>query len=417
MLAKVGVISARDFAAIEAGLRAIERDIADGKMNWSQGLEDVHMNIEAALTERIGDAGKKLHTARSRNDQVATDMRLYLRGECDAISIAMTKLQSEIVALAAKHYATIMPGFTHLQTAQAVTFGHHLLAWNEMLNRDYARMRECRARVNVCPLGAAALAGTGFPIDREMTAKELGFSSPAQNSLDAVSDRDFVMEFNSVAAMTMIHLSRIAEELILWSSQAFGFIDLGDAFCTGSSIMPQKKNPDIAELVRGKSARVVGDLVAVLMLMKAQPLAYNRDNQEDKPPMFATADTLKQCLQIYAAMLPQVAVNKTKMLHAAARAHSTATDLADYLVARGEAFRDAHAIAASAVKIAEEKNCALDELTLTALQKLSARIDKNVYKILSPQGSVNARDHIGGTAPAQVKRAAAAAQKLLAARG
>ena len=402
MLAAIGVLNAEELDRIQSGLDTIRKQIEQGDFRWDEALEDVHMNIETRLVELIGEAGKKLHTARSRNDQVATDLRLYLREQIDEIGHALSALQRALVDKAAAEAATHMPGFTHLQSAQPVTFGHHLLAWNEMLERDYARLRECRARVNVSPLGSAALAGTGFAIDREMTAKALGFAQVSRNSLDAVSDRDFAIEFNADAALLMVHLSRMAEEMVLWSSQAFGFIDLGDAFCTGSSIMPQKKNPDVAELLRGKCARVNGNLSALLMLMKAQPLAYNRDNQEDKEALFDSVDTLLLCVTVFAAMVPQMTVNRDAMRAAAARGHSTATDLADYLVGKGVPFRDAHQAVGKAVGFALEKNLELAQLELADLQRFNPAIKPDVYAVLSVQGSVDARDHIGGTAPAQV---------------
>jgi len=416
MLMNIGVLSADEFAAIETGLRAIQDDIERGAFEWRDALEDVHMNIEAKLTERIGDAGKKLHTARSRNDQVATDMRLYLREEIDALCRALTALQRAIVQRAAAEAATVMPGFTHLQIAQPVTFGHHMLAWNEMLERDYLRLRDCRVRVNVSPLGSAALAGAGFAVDREMTAAELNFAGVCRNSLDAVSDRDFAVEFAAAAAILMMHLSRMAEEIVLWSSSAFGFVDLSDAFTTGSSIMPQKKNPDVAELVRGKSARAGGNLTALLFLMKAQPLAYNRDNQEDKAPLFDSVDTARACVEVFAAMLPAMKVHRDAMRAAAARGHSTATDLADYLVGKGVAFREAHEAVGKAVGFAEARGAQLADLELAALQKFSAAIEADVFEALSVEGAVAARDHLGGSAPARVAKAAAAAVKRLKAR-
>ena len=413
MLTRVGVLTPTDCAAIEAGLASIQADIEAGRLAWSDALEDVHMNIEAALTERIGDAGKRLHTGRSRNDQVATDLRLFLREQIDAICGQLTRLQLELVSLAHAQHATVMPGYTHMQGAQPVTFGHHLLAWNEMFERDFERLTECRARVNICPLGSAALAGTGFPIDRYMTAAELGFSAPSRNSLDAVSDRDFAIEFNAAAGLIMVHLSRISEELVLWSSEVFGFVELGEDFCTGSSIMPQKKNPDMAELVRGKSARVIGNLTALLTLMKSQPLAYNRDNQEDKSAVFDSVDTVTLCLQVYTAMLPGLKVNRERMHAAAARGHATATDLADYLVRKGVPFRDAHAAVGAAVRFAVEKKRELAAIELTALQQFCPAIEADVYTVLTPEGSVNSRDHIGGTAPRQVKAAARKMQRRL----
>jgi len=416
MLQATGVLSEQDFADIEAGLKNIQSEIENDKFDWSEALEDVHMNIEAALTERIGDAGKRLHTGRSRNDQIATDMRLFLRDGLDAVCQALTELQQTLVILAKQQAAAIMPGYTHMQSAQPVTLGHHLLAWNEMLQRDYERLTDCRKRINVCPLGAAALAGTSYPIDREMTAKELGFDRIAVNSLDAVSDRDFIIEFNAHAALMMVHLSRIAEELVLWSGEGFGYVDMGDAFCTGSSIMPQKKNPDVAELTRGKCGRVNGNLVALLMLMKGQPLAYNRDNQEDKEPMFDSLDTSIMCLEVFAAMFAQVKFNQEGMYRAAARGYSTATDLADYLVRKGVPFRDAHEVVGQVVGLAASDRVELEQVPLSQLQRFSDVIDSDVYEVLTLEGSVNARNHIGGTAPEQVKIAAEKAERLLAAR-
>ncbi len=413
MLADIGVLTATELRSIESGLETIQKQIAQGEFHWSESLEDVHMNIEAKLIELIGDAGKKLHTARSRNDQVATDIRLYLRDQLDELCNRLSGLQRVLVGMAGVESATIMPGFTHMQNAQPVTFGHHLLAWNEMLQRDYQRLCECRARLNQSPLGSAALAGTGFNINREMTAKELGFDGVCRNSLDAVSDRDFAIEFNADAALLMVHLSRMAEEMVLWSSDAYGFIDLGDAFCTGSSIMPQKKNPDAAELVRGKCARVSGNLTALLMLMKAQPLAYNRDNQEDKAPLFDSVDTVLLCVEVFAAMLAQMTVCRDSMRTAAARGHSTATDLADYLVGKQVAFRDAHEAVGKAVRFAIEKKLELAQIELADLRAFHSAIDSDVYTVLSVEGSVNARNHIGGTAPAQVAWAAKQALKIL----
>ncbi|KZY45032.1 argininosuccinate lyase, partial [Oleiphilus sp. HI0050] len=398
------------------GLKEVQAEIESGKFQWSVKLEDVHMNVEAALTEKIGITGKKLHTGRSRNDQVATDIRLYLRDEIDVIASEITRLQDGMARLAKREAATIMPGFTHLQTAQPVTFGHHILAWNEMLQRDYERLMDCRKRVNIMPLGAAALAGTTYPIDRSITAELLGFDRPSENSLDSVSDRDFAIEFCSFASLVMIHLSRASEELILWASAQFDFIDLPDRFCTGSSIMPQKKNPDVPELVRGKSGRVTGHMISLLMLMKSQPLAYNKDNQEDKEPLFDVLDTLKGCLKAYADMIPAIEVKAENMREAARRGFSTATDLADYLVVNGVAFRDAHEIVGKAVAygVAEEKD--LSDMTLEELQVFSDQIQEDVFDVLTLEGSVNARNHLGGTAPAQVSAAADRVLEKLAAR-
>jgi argininosuccinate lyase len=405
MLAKVGVLTTAERDAIVKGLTQIEAEIEAGSFAWSVALEDVHMNIEARLTDRIGEAGKKLHTGRSRNDQVATDVRLYLRDGIDAVLAAIRRLQEAILSVAEREAETIMPGFTHLQVAQPVTFGHHLLAWFEMLARDAARFTDCRKRVNVLPLGAAALAGTSFPIDRAYTAELLGFEAVAENSLDAVSDRDFAIEFTAAAALLMTHLSRCSEELILWSSSQFEFIELSDAFCTGSSIMPQKKNPDVPELVRGKSARVTGALMALLTLMKAQPLAYNKDNQEDKEPLFDALDTVLACLKVYAEMLPAMTVKRENMKRAARDGYATATDLADYLVRKGVAFRDAHEIVGKAVRQAIDSGRRLDELDLEEMRALSRHIDNDVFAVLSLEGSVQSRDHVGATAPAQVRSA------------
>jgi argininosuccinate lyase len=405
MLARAGVLELSEFDAIEKGLKDIQTDIERDEFAWLVELEDVHMNIEARLTERIGEAGKKLHTGRSRNDQVATDLRLYLRDEIDAIGAALAQLQDVLLDIAEREAETIMPGFTHLQVAQPVTFGHHMMAWFEALERDAARLTDSRRRVNVMPLGAAALAGTSFPIDRAYTAELLGFDAVAENSLDAVSDRDFVIEFCATAALLMTHLSRFSEELILWSSAQFDFIELADRYCTGSSIMPQKKNPDVPELVRGKAGRVNGNLVALLTLMKGQPLAYNKDNQEDKEPLFDTVDTVKGSLAVFAGMLATMSINPEAMLEAARRGHATATDLADYLVRKGIAFRDAHAIVGKAVRHAIDNQCDLGELPLDTLQGFSLMIDEDVFKFLTLSGSVAARDHIGGTAPAQVRAA------------
>ena len=403
MLVKQGVLSEADGEAIARGLDAIADEIARGEFVWDTALEDVHMNIEKRLTDRIGDAGKRLHTGRSRNDQVATDIRLYTRAAIERILGEIQRLQAAIVTLAEREAETIMPGFTHLQVAQPVTFGHHLMAWYEMLVRDAGRFRDCRDRLNQSPLGAAALAGTTYPIDRHMTAAALGFAAPCANSLDAVSDRDFAIECCAAAATLMMHLSRIAEELIIWNSAAYRFIDLPDRFCTGSSIMPQKKNPDVPELVRGKTGRVYGHLVALLTLMKSQPLAYNKDNQEDKEPLFDTIDTVLACLRAFADMIPAIEANREAMYRAAGAGYSTATDLADYLVRRGVAFRDAHEIVGRAVHLAIERHTTLDTLPLTDLQTLSPAIGEDVYESLTLEGSINARDHFGGTAPVQVK--------------
>ena len=413
MLAHVGVLSVAERDAIVAGLKEIEAEIEAGNFPWSTALEDVHMNIESRLIARIGEAGKKLHTGRSRNDQVATDLRLYLRDAIDATCSAIQQLQTALVDIAEREVASVMPGFTHLQVAQPVTFGHHLLAWFEMLQRDRARFTDCRRRVNSMPLGSAALAGTSYPIDRAYTARALGFDGPAENSLDAVSDRDFAIEYVAAAALLMTHLSRFSEELILWSSSQFDFIELSDAFCTGSSIMPQKKNPDVPELVRGKTGRVNGHLVALLTLMKAQPLAYNKDNQEDKEPLFDTIDTVLGCLKVYRDMLPAMRIKRDNMARAAARGFSTATDLADYLVRKGVAFRDAHEVVGKAVRYGIEQDKDLAAMSLDELRGFSQAIDADVFAVLTLEGSVAARNHIGGTAPAQVSAAVARARLRL----
>lgn len=414
MLGAQGIISVEDVAAIERGLGEILQEIQSGAFEWLLDLEDVHLNIEKRLTDKIGDAGKRLHTGRSRNDQVATDVRLWLRSVTDDVITGIRKLQLSIVDLAEEHADTIMPGFTHLQVAQPVTFGHHLLAYFEMLQRDAARFVDARKRINRLPLGAAALAGTSYPINREMVAKELGFDGVCENSLDAVSDRDFAIEFTAAAALVMTHLSRFSEELILWSSPRFAFIDIADRFCTGSSIMPQKKNPDVPELVRGKTGRVNGHLVALLTLMKGQPLAYNKDNQEDKEPLFDTADTILVTLEIYADMLRGIKVNKANMRQAALEGFATATDLADYLVKKGTPFRDAHEAVALAVKHAVGKGCDLADLSLDELRQFSNKIDDDIYGVLTLEGSLASRNHIGGTAPEQVKAAVVRARKTLA---
>jgi argininosuccinate lyase len=403
MLAACNVITAQDLSDIERGMTAIKAEIAAGKFEWLLDLEDVHFNIEKRLTTLVGDAGKRLHTGRSRNDQVATDVRLYTRAACDEIARLLIALQRSFIAVAEQHADTILPGFTHLQVAMPVTLGHHLMAYVEMFARDYERIVDCRKRVNRSPLGAAALAGTTFPIDREMTAKELGFEAVCRNSLDAVSDRDFAIEFLSASTITMMHLSRISEELILWMSPRFGFIDIADRFCTGSSIMPQKKNPDVAELVRGKMARVQGHLVALTTLMKGQPLTYNKDNQEDKEPLFDTVDTITQTLIIYADMIGGIRVKADRMRTAASEGFATATDLADYLVRKGVPFRDSHECVARAVKAAEVKGVDLADLSLAELQNFSNVITDDVFASLTLEGSVAARKHIGGTAPERVR--------------
>ena len=405
MLTKCGILTETERDDIIKGLSQIQSEIESGAFVWSIKQEDVHMNIEARLTDLIGIAGKKLHTGRSRNDQVATDIRLYLRSEIEQITAQLKRLQIAILDLAEQNYNTIMPGFTHLQVAQPITFGHHLMAWFEMLVRDNERLQDCKKRLNVMPLGAAALAGTSYPIDRFLTAELLGFSRPSANSLDSVSDRDFAIEFTAAASIIMMHLSRFSEELILWSSAQFDFIDMPDAFCTGSSIMPQKKNPDVPELVRGKSGRVTGHLMSLLMLMKSQPLAYNKDNQEDKEPLFDTVDTLINCLRAYADMVPHISAKKQNMYNSAKRGFATATDLADYLVRKGMAFRDAHEVVGLAVRLGIETGRDLSEISLAELQQFSALITEEVFDYLSLEGSVAARSHIGGTAPDTVQLA------------
>ncbi len=413
MLAKVGVLSKEEQSQIVEGLTAIYQKIEQGQFEWQQAREDVHMNIEAALTEAIGDAGKKLHTGRSRNDQVATDIRLYLRDAINALLKQLDTLQAGLANKALAEAKTIMPGFTHLQTAQPVTFGHHLMAWYEMLERDRGRLLDCASRLNQCPLGAAALAGTTYPIDREFTSAQLGFSRPTNNSLDSVSDRDFAIEFCAAASICMMHLSRMAEEIIIWASAQFNFVELPDRYCTGSSIMPQKKNPDVPELVRGKTGRVFGQLMSLLTLMKSQPLAYNKDNQEDKEPLFDTIDTLQDCLTAFGDMLPNIKANKDAMYAAAASGFSTATDLADYLVRNGVPFRDSHSIVGKAVSRCIELDIDLAELALDEYQALSDKINPDVYDILTLEGSVAARDHLGGTAPNQVAQAAQRAAEAI----
>jgi argininosuccinate lyase len=405
MLAACGILSAADLADIERGMTAIAADVDAGRFQWSLDLEDVHLNIERRLTDLVGDAGKRLHTARSRNDQVATDVRLWLREAIDQCQALLADLRGALLDLAEAHAGTIMPGFTHLQVAQPVTFGHHLMAYVEMFERDAERLADARRRVNRLPLGAAALAGTGYPIDRERVARELGFEGICRNSLDAVSDRDFAIEFCACAALVMTHLSRLSEELILWMSPRFGFIDLADRFCTGSSIMPQKKNPDVPELVRGKTGRVNGHLIALLTLMKGQPLAYNKDNQEDKEPLFDAIDTVKGSLRVFADMMPAVQPKRERMRAAALAGFSTATDLADYLVRKGVAFRDAHEIVGKAVKRGIELGRDLSQLPLAELQTFSPAIADDVFAVLTPEGSVAARDLLGGTAPVQVRAA------------
>ena len=421
MLAAQGIINAEDHASIRRGMAQITADIESGNFEWKLDLEDVHLNIEARLTQLVGDAGKRLHTGRSRNDQVATDVRLWLRGEIDLIGALLIDLQKSLVDVADKHVDVILPGFTHLQVAQPVSFGHHMLAYVEMFSRDAERMLEVRRRTNRLPLGAAALAGTSYPLDRERVARTLGMVDAAgdpqvcQNSLDAVSDRDFAIEFTAAATLTMVHISRMSEELILWMSQNFGFIKIADRFTTGSSIMPQKKNPDVPELARGKTGRVVGHLMGLITLMKGQPLAYNKDNQEDKEPLFDTVDTLKDTLRIFSEMIGGqlnpatghkeggITVNAPAMEQAALKGYATATDLADYLVKKGLPFRDAHEIVAHAVKAATSHQVDLSELPLAVLQEFNPKIEKDVYECLSLRGSLNARNTLGGTAPVQVK--------------
>jgi len=413
MLHKVGILSRDEMHSIHQGLDEIQADIEAGKLEWSVKLEDIHMNIEARLTDKIGITGKKLHTGRSRNDQIATDIRLWLREQIDLIADEIRRLQTGLVELAEREADTILPGFTHLQVAQPITFGHHMLAWYEMLARDFERLQDVRKRVNVMPLGAAALAGTTYPIDREYSAQLLGFERPSNNSLDSVSDRDFAIEFVSAASLIMMHLSRFSEELVLWTSAQFNFINLPDRFCTGSSIMPQKKNPDVPELVRGKTGRVYGSLMSLLTLMKSQPLAYNKDNQEDKEPLFDTVDTLLGSLRAFADMMPYVETKKDNMRAAAMQGFSTATDLADYLVGKELPFRDAHEVVGSAVAYGVETGKDLSEMSLQELQQFSPAIDKDVFDVLTLEGSVAARNHLGGTAPAQVKQRVAEAKAQL----
>ena len=413
MLARSGILNEQERDAIVGGLGKIRERIEAGAFDWSIALEDVHMNIESALTAEIGYAGKKLHTGRSRNDQVATDIRLWLRDEIEALRQSILKLQHALLDIALREAATIMPGFTHLQTAQPITFGHHMMAWFEMLDRDRERLADCNKRVNIMPLGAAALAGTTYPIDRHYCAQQLGFERPSENSLDSVSDRDFAIEFSAAAALIMMHLSRMSEELIIWSSAQFAFIELSDSFCTGSSIMPQKKNPDVPELIRGKSGRIFGHLISLLTLMKSQPLAYNKDNQEDKEPLFDCVDNVKGSLKIFADMIPAISCRRDNMRAAAMKGFATATDLADYLVRQGSTFRDAHEIVGKAVARCVEKACDLSELSLQELQAFSPGIGKEVFDVLTLEGSVAARNHIGGTAPNQVRAAIERARKRL----
>ena len=403
MLAAQGLIAAQDLADIRRGLGQIAQDIEAGTFEWKLELEDVHLNIEARLTQLVGDAGKRLHTGRSRNDQVATDVRLWLRGEIDGLAGLLADMQRALVELAAQHADTVMPGFTHMQVAQPVSFAHHLLAYVEMFARDAERLADVRKRTNRLPLGAAALAGTSYALDREAVARTLGFEGLCQNSLDAVSDRDFALEFAAFASICMVHVSRLAEEIVLWMSQNFGFIDLADRYCTGSSIMPQKRNPDVAELARGKTGRVVGHLMGLLTLMKGQPLAYNKDNQEDKEPLFDSVDTLRDTLRIMAEMVGGIVVKADAMQRAALKGYATATDLADYLVKKGLPFRDAHEVVAHAVKAAMQQGVDLSELPLATLQGFHPAIGPDVFALLSLNGSLNARNVLGGTAPVQVR--------------
>jgi len=413
MLHHIGILDDAEFNAIDSGMMRIQQEIAEGRFEWSVALEDVHMNVEARLTQLIGDAGKKLHTGRSRNDQIATDIRLYLRAEISTCLSLIRSFQSGLLDLAEQEAETVMPGFTHMQVAQPVSFGHHLLAWFEMLHRDHDRLVDCRQRLNQMPLGAAALAGTSYPLDRDFTAQLLGFDAPCRNSIDAVSDRDFAIEFCAAASICMMHLSRMAEELVLWSSAQFDFIQLPDRYCTGSSIMPQKKNPDVPELVRGKSGRVYGHLMGLLTLMKSQPLAYNKDNQEDKEPLFDTLDTLTGSLRAFADMVPKISSQKQKMFAAAKQGYATATDLADYLVNKGLAFRDAHEVVGNAVAFAIGEGRDLSECTLAELQRFDYRIEADVFSLLSLEGSLNARNLYGGTAPDQVCRQIRACREMI----
>jgi argininosuccinate lyase len=413
MLARCGIIPAEDQAAIERGMAQILEDVRLGRFEWSIEREDVHFNIEHRLTELVGDAGKRLHTARSRNDQVATDIRLWLRSEIDDLAHLLRRVRERLIDLASLNAATLMPGFTHMQVAQPVTFGHHLMAYFEMFTRDAERLADCRKRVNRLPLGASALAGTSFPIDREGVARELGFDGVCENSLDAVSDRDFAIEFLAAAALVMAHVSRLSEELVIWMNPRFGFVEIADRFCTGSSIMPQKKNPDVPELMRGKTGRVYGSLFALLTLVKGQPLAYNKDNQEDKEPLFDAADTLRDVLSILAELLQGVKARPDRMLAALREGYATATDLADYLVRKGVPFRDAHEVVARAVRAAETAGLELGELDLAELKRFSPLIEEDVRAFLTPEGSAASRRHIGGTAPEAVRAAIERARKRL----
>ena len=413
MLAKAGIIAPADLTAIELGLAQVLEEVRSGTFAWAIEREDVHFNIEHRLTELVGEPGKRLHTARSRNDQVATDTRLWLRNEIDQLLPVLRKVRERILELAERHADTLMPGFTHLQVAQPVTFGHHLMAYFEMFTRDAERLADCRRRVNRLPLGASALAGTSYPIDREAVARELGFDGVCQNSIDAVSDRDFAVEFVAAAALAMVHVSRLAEELVIWMNPRFGFVDLADRFCTGSSIMPQKKNPDVPELMRGKSGRVIGALVALLTMLKGQPLAYNKDNQEDKEPLFDAADTLRDVLSMLAELLPGIEPKPERMRAALSEGYATATDLADYLVRKGMPFRDAHEIVARAVREAAAAGKDLADLPLERLRAFSPLVAEDVHGVLTPEGSAASRRHVGGTAPEAVRAAIARARKTL----
>jgi argininosuccinate lyase len=413
MLARCRIIPAADLAAIERGMAQILEEVRAGRFEWSIEREDVHFNIEHRLTELVGDAGKRLHTARSRNDQVATDIRLWLRNEIDELTHLLRRVRERLIDLAATNAATLMPGFTHMQVAQPVTFGHHLMAYFEMFTRDADRLADCRKRVNRLPLGASALAGTSFPIDRESVAKELGFDGVCENSLDAVSDRDFAIEFLAAGAVAMMHVSRLAEELVIWMNPRFGFVEIADRFCTGSSIMPQKKNPDVAELMRGKTGRAYGSLIALLTVMKGQPLTYNKDNQEDKEPVFDAADTLRDVFTILAEMLKGVRPRPDRMMAALAEGFATATDLADYLVRRGLPFRDAHEAVARAVRAAELSGRDLAGLSVAELRAFSPQVGDDVHQVLTPEGSVASRKHVGGTAPEAVRAAIERARKRL----
>lgn len=417
MLAKINILSADECDAIVSALDEIKHEIETGDFKWRVDLEDVHMNIESRLVEKIGEAGKKLHTGRSRNDQVATDIRLYMRAQCDLIDQELLRFQTAILAVAEREAATLMPGFTHLQVAQVITVGHHMMAWYEMLTRDRSRLQDCRARLNTMPLGSAALAGTPFPLDRDYVAEQLGFAAITRNSLDAVSDRDFAIEFCSFASILLMHMSRMSEELVLWASQQFEFIELPDSFCTGSSIMPQKKNPDVPELVRGKSGRVFGHLMSMLTLMKSQVLAYNKDNQEDKEPLFDTIDTVLGCLRVYADMVPHVQFNHEQLSMAVTKGYATATDLADYLVSKGVAFRDAHEVVGRAVRLAINAGKDLAQLDLEQYQSLSTAISDDVYAVLEAQGSASSKNVTGGTSPQQVQQQIQAARVALKSTG